>query len=241
MDVARQDHFVTHPNQLLASLPAADFAVLRPHLKTVELVHEVVLFEAGDPVTQVYFPHSGVISLVVELAEGQMIETAMIGRDSIVGASSALDGKVSLNKGIVQIPGATSTLDVGRFRNFAEQSLAFRTTLIRHEQVLFAQAQQSAACNASHTLEARLARWLLRARDLSASNTLLLTQEFLAQMLGVRRTSVSVVANALQSSGLIKYHRGTIEIVDIQGLRKASCECYRTVKRHYDRLLNNSK
>ena len=148
---------------------------------------------------------------------------------------------MSLNKGIVQILGAASTLDVGRLRNFAELSLAVRATLIRHEQVLFAQAQQSAACNASHSLETRLARWLPRARDLAASDTLPLTQEFLAQMLGVRRTSVSVVANALQSSGLMKYRRGTIEIVDIHGLRKASCECYGTVKRHYDRLLNNSK
>lgn len=239
MDVARSE-FGT-PNHLLASLPAADLALLRPHLKTIDLVHEVVLFEAGDPVKRVYFPHTGVISLVVDLADGQMIEAAMIGRDSIVGASSALDGKVSLNKGIVQIPGAASTLDIGHFRRYTEQSATFRTTLIRHEQALFAQAQQSAACNASHPLEARLARWLLRARDLSASDTLLLTQEFLAQMLGVRRTSVSVVSNALQSSGLIKYRRGTIEIVDIHGLRKASCECYRTVKRHYDRLLNNSK
>lgn len=175
MGVAHQDHFIAHPNHLLASLPAADFALLRPHLRTIDLVHEVVLFEAGDPVEQVYFPHSGVISLVVELADGEMIETSMIGHDSIVWASSALDGKVSLNKGIVQISGVASTLNVGRLRNFAEQRLAFHTTLIRLEQVLFAQAQQSAACNASHILEARLARWLLRARDLSASDTLLLT------------------------------------------------------------------
>ena len=127
MDVARRDNSVTHSNHLLASLPATDFALLRPHLKSVDLIHEDVLFEAGDPVKRVYLPHSGVISLVVDLADGQMIEAAMIGRDSIVGGSSALDGKVSLNKGIVQIPGTASTLDVGRLREFAEQSLAFRT------------------------------------------------------------------------------------------------------------------
>ncbi len=122
----------------------------------------------------------------------------------------------------------------------AEQSLPLRTVLLRHEQVLFAQAQQSAACNASHTVDARLARWLLRARDLSGSDQLELTQEFLSQMLGVRRSSVSPVANELQRSGIIRYNRGRIEIIDLKGLQSASCECYGTVKAHYDRLLNHS-
>jgi hypothetical protein len=163
----------------------------------------------------------------------------MIGRDSMLGATAALDGQVSLNKAIVQLPGSGEILDVGRFREVAEQSLALRTTLLRHEQVLFAQAQQSAACNASHTVEARLARWLLRSRDLSGSDTLALTQEFLADMLGVRRSSVSPVAVTLQRAGLIRYSRGHIEILDLEGLQSASCECYETVKAHYDRLLNH--
>jgi CRP-like cAMP-binding protein len=226
------------PNRLLASLPATAFELLRPHLKTIDLVHEAILFETGDPVNRVYFPHSGVISLVVDLAGGEMIEAAMIGRDSIVGASSALVGKVELNKGIVQIAGVASTLDVQRLRKVAEASVAFRTTLIRHEQVLFAQAQQSVACNASHTVEARLARWLLRCRDLAGGETLELTQEFLSQMLGVQRTSVSLVAHTLQKAGLIAYSRGQIKIIDLNGLRDTSCECYATVKGHYDRLLN---
>jgi len=225
-------------NRLLASLPSADFELLRPHLKTIELIHEAVLFQAGDPVNSVYFPHSGVISLVVVLAGGEIIEAAMIGRDSIVGASSALDGKIALNTGIVQIPGAASILDVQRLREVAEASVAFRTTLIRHEQVLFAQAQQSAACNASHTVEARLARWLLRCRDLSGGDTLELTQEFLGQMLGVQRTSVSQVAQTLQQAALITYSRGRIKIIDLKGLNDAACECYAMVKAHYDRLLN---
>jgi CRP-like cAMP-binding protein len=176
----------------------ADFELLRPHLKSAELVHETVLFEAGDKIDRVYFPHSGIISLVVSLASGEAIEAAMIGRDSVYGGSSALDGMVSLNKVIVQLAGEGVSLDVARFREIADKSLDFRTTLIRHEQVLFAQAQQSAACNASHTVEARLSRWLLRSRDLSGSDTLALTQEFLAQMLGVQRSSVSLVANTLQ-------------------------------------------
>jgi CRP-like cAMP-binding protein len=226
-------------NHLLASLRPADFELLRPHLKSVELVHEAVLFETGDRIDRVYFPDSGIISLVVDLAGGQTIEAAMIGRDSMLGGSSALDGMISLNKAIVQLGGAGVTLDVARFREVAEKSADFRTTLIRHEQVLFAQAQQSAACNASHTVDARLSRWLLRSRDLSGSDTLALTQEFLAQMLGVQRSSVSLVANTLQKAGLIGYRRGRIEIVNLEGLQDASCECYGTVKAHYDRLLNS--
>jgi hypothetical protein len=168
-----------------------------------------------------------------------MIEAAMIGRDSLVGGSSALDGKIALNKGIVQIPGVASVLAIDRLRKAAEASVAFRTTLIRHEQVLLVQAQQSAACNASHAVEARLARWLLRSRDLSGDDDILaLTQEFLAQMLGVRRTSVTLVARTLQAAGLIKYRRGKVQITDLEGLRETSCECYGTVKEQYDRLLN---
>jgi hypothetical protein len=175
----------------------------------------------------------------VDLAGGQMIEAAMVGRDSMLGGSSALDGLISLNRAIVQLGGAGVTLDIARFRDVADQSPGFRTTLIRHEQALFAQAQQSAACNASHTVEARLSRWLLRSRDLSGSDKLSLTQEFLGQMLGVQRSSVSLVANTLQHAGLISYSRGRIEIIDLAGLQEASCECYGTVKAHYDRLLNH--
>jgi CRP-like cAMP-binding protein len=138
---------VTSPNHLLASLAPADLELLRPHLKPVELKHEAVLFEAGAKVDRVYFPHSGIISLVVELAGGEAIEAAMIGRDSMLGATSALDGEVSLNKAIIQIAGAAESLYVATFRGVAEQSAALRTVLLRHEQVLFAQAQQTAACN----------------------------------------------------------------------------------------------
>lgn len=198
-----------------------------------------VVVEADAPLARVYFPHSGVISLVVSLAGGEMIEAAMVGRDSIFGASAALDGGVSLNDAIVQLAGAASTLDVAHLRAAAEQSTPFLNLLIRHEQVLFMQAQQSAACIAFHTAEARLSRWLLRMRDLSGNDTLPLTQEFLAQMIGVRRNSVSLVANTLQKAGFIRYRRGHIEITDAEGLTESACECYGTVKTHYDRLLIN--
>jgi CRP-like cAMP-binding protein len=228
-----------HPNNFLASLPAKDFELLRPHLKPFDMVHEDLLFDAGDIIHWVYMPHSGVISLVVGLADGQLIEAAMVGRDSLVGGSAALDGGVALNRGIVQVEGTASILDVKMLLEVADQSADFRATLIRHEQALFAQAQQSAACNASHSVEGRLSRWLLRTRDLAGSDMLGLTQEFLAQMLGVRRTSVSLVANTLQNAGLIHYSRGRIEITNLEGLRATSCECYATVKSHSDRLLGN--
>jgi CRP-like cAMP-binding protein len=148
-------------------------------------MHEAVLFEIGDHVDRVFFPHSGVISLTVELAKGQAVEAAMIGRDSMLGASFALDDDLSLNRAIVHVPGAGESLEIGRFREVAKASVSLRTTLLRHERFLFAQAQQSAACNASHTVEARLLRWLLQTRDLSGSNSLsFVTQKTLAQILG---------------------------------------------------------
>jgi CRP-like cAMP-binding protein len=233
------DQIVPSPNHLLASLPAADFELLRPHLRPVRLVQGVVLVEAGGPLTQVYFPHSGIISLVASLVGGERIDVAMVGRDSIFGASAALDGRISVTNAIVQLPGTASILDVAYLRKASEKNIAFRTTLIRHEELLFAQAQQSAACNAAHSVEARLSRWLLCMRDLSESDTLPLTQEFLAQMIGVQRNSVSIVANMLQQAGVIRYIRGHIEITDLEGLKKTSCECYETVKVHYDRLLKH--
>lgn len=226
------------PNRLLAGLPAADFALLRPHLQTINLVQEAVLVAAGGRLTQAIFPHSGVISLVVSLSAGETVEVAMIGRDSVFGGAAALDGGVSLTDAIVQHAGIASTLDVERLRTVANQSIAFRTRLIRHEQALFAQAQQSAACNASHSAEARLARWLLRMHDLAEVEDLPLTQDFLAQMIGVKRNSVSLVAHILQAAGLIKYSRGHISIVDLDGLRDISCECYAAVNAQHHRLLN---
>jgi CRP-like cAMP-binding protein len=227
------------PNGLLASLPARDFEQIYPHLRTIELVQETVLIESGQPLKQVYFPHSGVISLVVSLSEGKTVEVAMIGRDSVFGGAAALDGKVSLTSAVVQLPGAASSLEVGLLRAAAERSLPFRTALIRHEQALFAQAMQTAACNASHPVEARLSRWLLWIGDLSGSDLLPLTQEFLAQMIGAHRNRVSLVAHTLQKAGMIRYSRGHIEIIDRDGMMETSCECYAAVKDQYDRLLYN--
>ncbi len=212
-------------NRILNSLPQNIFAALEPHLKTESLNFGDVVAETDQLVTCVYFPHRCVISLVVEMDVGDMVETAMVGRDGVVNATSALDGKMALHKAIVQIA-------------VAHEFDPFQSILIRHEQVLLAQAQQSAGCNASHTVESRMCRWLLRIRDLTQSNQMSLTQELLAQMLGVRRTSVTLVAGTLQSSGLIRQRRGTIEILDPGAMESAACECYARVRSHYERLFS---
>ena len=225
-------------NRLLQALPVAEFEALRPYFEFVELAREAVLAEAGAAMTHVYLPHSGAISLVVGLSDGQTVEVAMVGRDGALGAAAALDGGISLTDAIVLLPGKASILEVTKFRAAVDRSTAFRNLLMRHEQALLAQAQQSAACNASHTVEARFSRWLLRARDLSDSETLPLTQELLAQLMGVQRNAVSIVAHALQRAGIIRYSRGHIDIRDPEGLRETSCECYEVVKLQHLRLLN---
>jgi CRP-like cAMP-binding protein len=204
-------------NKLLAVLSAQVFQALQPHLKVQEFEQGAVLAENGRAVTEVYFPYTGIVSLVVELKEGDMVEAAMVGRDGVVNAASALDGKVALNKAIVQARALLAVVPVPIIATVADQHRDLRSLFIRHEQVLLAQSQQSGACNASHMIEARLCRWLLRTRDLLQSDDLKLTQEFLGQMLGVQRTSISIVAVALQKAGLIRYRRGHITILDVDG------------------------
>jgi CRP-like cAMP-binding protein len=212
-------------------------AALVPHLRVVQLPQETVLFEAGDTIKAIYFPHTGIVSIVVDLASGETIETAMIGRDSLVGGSAALDDDIALNRAVVQVAGVASVVDVGTFRGLAQQSHTFHATMARHRQFILAQAQQSAACNAAHTLEARLSRWLLRCRDLLGSDDIHLTQEFLAEMLGARRTSVTLVASALKQAGFIRYRRGHISVIDVEGLRDSACECYKTNEAQGKRLI----
>ena len=164
----------------------------------------------------------------------------MIGCDSLVGGSTAFDDGPALTDATVVVPGTASVLKAEDLRAAADQSSTLRRLLARHEQALLVQAQQSAACNASHSVEARLSRLLLRARDLYDSEGLPLTQEFLAQMIGVRRNAVSIVAHAFQQAGLVSYSRGHIEIREIDGLRKTSCECYAAVRTQCERLLNTA-
>ncbi len=161
----------------------------------------------------------------------------MIGRHSIFGVFSALGDPVALNSAVVLVPGLASTVDIERLRTAADQSATFRSTLMRHGLAMYAQVQQTAGCNASHTVESRLARCLLQTHDLSGGCRLLLTQEAMAQMIGARRNSVSLVASTLQQANFIHYSRGHIDITDIEGLRKTACECYASVRMQYDRLL----
>jgi CRP-like cAMP-binding protein len=226
-------------NKLLTSLAVDDFNLIRPYLRTVELPHEDTLLRTGDVIKHVYFPHDGVISLVLPLSSGDGVEIAMVGRDSALGAFAALGEPVSLSDVMVLIPGTASVVDVEHLRAAIETSSRLRTALIRHQQALFVQAQQSAGCNAAHPVEARLARWLLRARDLSGRDRLNLTQELMAQMIGARRNSVSIVAHTLQQSNLIRYSRGHIEIVDPDALVKSTCECYEAVKVQCERLIGS--
>jgi CRP-like cAMP-binding protein len=224
-------------NAILASLSASDASALRPHLKATHLQQKTVLYEAGDLIDAVYFPITACVSLVVTLATGETTEGAMVGRDGAIGIASALDGKVAMCRAIVQLGGDAMVCDPAAFRGAALQSEGLIAKVMRHEQTLFAQAQQSTACMANHEIDARLCRWLLRARDLSGSDQLPFTQEFLAEMLGVRRTSVTTVARTLQEAGMVKYKRGKIEILDVEGLREGACECYETVKEQYGQLL----
>jgi CRP-like cAMP-binding protein len=224
------------PNLFLRSLPPEDFEKLNPSLRPVELKLESVLVAAGEPLENVYFPSGGFISLVTILAGGETLEVAMIGRDSFFGPMPALNNGLALNDAIVQLAGSAFMMEIEAFRAAARLSPALRDAIIQHEQALFAQALQSAPCCAFHTVEARMARWLLRASDISNSANLTLTQDFLSQMLGTRRSSVSLVANTLHRAGLIRYARGNIEIINREGLMDSACECYGVIKAHYDRL-----
>jgi CRP-like cAMP-binding protein len=216
-------------NKLLASLPRDHFDRLLPHLSTVSLQQGIVLFEAGDEVDQVYFPHYGMLSLLAVLRDGKAIETATVGREGVVGAMAGLGLYKSLVRVVVQMPVAVSRIAAPHFRTAAAASDPVRNLCIRYNEVLLSQARVTAACNALHAIEARFCRWLLQSGDRAASDTISLTQEFLAEMLGVRRTSVTEVASKVQSTGAIAYSRGVIKILDRPALMRMSCECYETL------------
>jgi CRP-like cAMP-binding protein len=224
-------------NGFLSALSAEDFELIRPHLRGVDLVQDSVLVATGETLKRAYLPHRGIISLVVDLARGEHLQIAMVGRHSIFGAFSALGDAVALNSAVVLVPGAASAIDLDRLREAADHSVTFRSAMLRHGLAVYAQIQQTAGCNAAHTVESRLARCLLQIHDLSGGCKLVPTQEAMAQMIGARRNSVSLVASMLQQANFIHYSRGHIEIKNIEGLSKTACECYASVKAQYDRLL----
>ena len=222
-------------NEVLLSLPANELAELGTYLRRMVLSRDLVLHETGDLIDKVYFPEGGAISLAVSLSTGESIESALVGADGAIGGFAAIQGWPTLNKAVVQIEAPALVISVEQLRRICAQGSRLATLLALHNQFLYAQAQQSAACHATHHLEARLCRWLLRADDL-CGRSFALTQEALAAFLGVRRTSVSLTAQALQDSGVIRYRRGIIELLDVEGLRKCACECHAAIRAQRDRL-----
>lgn len=223
----------THPNVLLARLSDQDFSAVEPHLSVSQMERGQTLVETHEKIHWVMFPHGGILSLVVELPGGGAIETGVVGRDGCFGAGPALNDQISLNRVTVQVPGAASTIDIKKLRDLALELPGLRKALVGYELFILAQAQQTAACNAVHQIRERTCKWLARMQAL-AGDDLPLTQEFLAQMMGVRRTSVSAIAQDLQRSGLIEYHRGKIRIKDRDSIRGASCECLQDLAEHYN-------
>lgn len=219
-------------NKLLASLPRSQLNLLVPHLSTISLTQSTVMFEVGDEVDQVYFPHNGMFSLLAVMRDGKAIETATVGREGVVGAMAGMGLYKSPVRVMVQLPLTTSKIASSRFRKVVASSEAVRDLGIHYNEVLLTQARVTAACNALHPVEARFCRWLLQSADRAASDTVTLTQELLAEMLGVRRTSVTEVAGKMQNEGVITYSRGVIRILDRAGLKRLSCECYRTLIDH---------
>lgn len=222
-------------NLILSLLSKAGIRALAP--KVVKLRKGDLLYEDGSAVEKVYFPRGSVISLLAPLSTGQAIEAAMVGRDGIIGASAALNGTISVGRAIVQISGLASVCSSDELKAAAMKSAELLSVLLKHEQAVYAQAQQFVACNTTHQIEPRLARWLLRARDLSQSDDLSFTQESLAEMLGVQRSSVSPVAQNMQGAGIIEYSRANIRIMDSERLHAVACECYDMVNQRYNTLL----
>jgi CRP-like cAMP-binding protein len=216
-------------NKLLAALPRDHFDLLVPNLTAVPLQQGEVLAEPGDEFDHVYFPQSGMLSLLAVLRDGKAIETATVGREGVVGAMAGLGLYKSLVRVVAQLPIMVSKIPASQFRKAAAQSEAVRNMCIQYNEVLLSQARITAACNALHVVEARFCRWLLQTADRAESNTVALTHEFLSEMLGVRRTSVTEVASKMQAAGIINYTRGQITIVKRSALETMSCECYQTL------------
>ena len=224
-------------NRLLAALPPADYGLVGPYLTHMELERGRLLYDPGDPVDMIYFPHDGVISLMTLMANGAAIESATIGREGALGLMAAVSPRQALSRAIVQTPCRTARISAAQLHGAWEKSPAIRRFVDNHTEALFGHVTQSVACNALHSVEARFCRWLLTCHDRISTNTVALTQEFLADMLGVQRTTVTAVARALQERGYIRYRRGVVDIIDRDGLEALTCECYGVVRRTYERLL----
>jgi CRP-like cAMP-binding protein len=225
-------------NHLLAMLPADEYGRLRPMLEPVTIPLGKALSEPGARMQHVYFPTTAIVSLLSIMADGASTEIAVVGSEGIVGISLFMGGETTPSRAVVQSAG-----DAYRLRGQALKDEFYRAgpmhyLLLRYTQALLTQMAQTAVCNRHHSLDQQLCRWLLLSLDRLPSNELIMTQELIANMLGVRREGVTEAAGKLQRAGLIRYHRGHISVIDRPGLEVRSCECYAVVKREYDRLLS---
>ncbi|MGH6838183.1 MAG: Crp/Fnr family transcriptional regulator [Methylocella sp.] len=225
------------PNRLLSAFEPASRARIEPHIEPVTLTLGHTVCKAGGQLEHAYFPMGAVLSLLTSLENGTAIETANIGNEGAFGLFAAMYSRTSFNKCLVQLEGPLIRVPIEVLQGEFERSEHMRNLLVSYSETLLAQVQQTAACNARHTIEQRLCRWLLMMHDRAGRDNLAYTHEFLAQMLGADRKSVTVAAQAMQAAGLIGYRRGTIQITDRPGLQKAVCECYAMVQARFDAFL----
>ncbi|MEA5504356.1 Crp/Fnr family transcriptional regulator [Halotia wernerae UHCC 0503] len=224
-------------NKLLAALPTSEYERLAPHLKLVSLSIQQIIYEPGEPITQVYFPYQSVISIVNSMEDGSTVEVGIVSSEGMVGIPVILGGNTTTTRAIVQIPDSAMQIDAEIVKTEFNRGGALQSLLLCYVQAAYTELAQGAACNRLHTLEERLARWLLTVTDRLESENFPLTQEFIAQMLGVRRSGVTVAASTLSRAGMIRYNRGHISILNREALEATSCECYRVIQNEFARLV----
>jgi CRP-like cAMP-binding protein len=225
-------------NRLLAAVPDRDFELIAPHLEIVALPRGRVLFEPGDDVVVTHFPcPKTMVSLLIVTRDGREVEAATIGREGAVGGIVSAGNKPAFGRAVVQVPGSAFAIPTATLETLKAGSPRFADLFARYADALLAQLMQSVACNALHSVEERCARWLLSTHDRAGDQIIHLTQESLAEMLGVQRTTVNGTVQVLEERGLLRRHRGRVEIVDRRGLERAACECYATVEAHFERIL----
>ncbi|MCP3023036.1 Crp/Fnr family transcriptional regulator [Cupriavidus basilensis] len=224
-------------NHLLAVLPEEEWARLAPQLVLVDLPLGQVIYESGDRLNHVYFPTTSIISLLYVMENGTSAEIAIVGNEGMVGIALFMGGETTPSRAIVQSAGTAYRLDSATVKAEFNRAGPMQRLLLRYTQALITQMAQTAVCNRHHSIEQQLCRWLLLSMDRLPTNKLKMTQELIANMLGVRRSGVTEAALKLQNAGLIRYHHGHIEVLDRPGLEQRVCECYAVVKRECDRLL----
>ena len=220
-------------NRLLGALPKREYQRLLPALEEVSLPFEEVLYEAGDPILDVYFPTSGIVSLLAAVGRRASLEVGLVGREGMVGVPVFMGVKISRNRAVVQGVGDAMRMKATAFRNECDNGSSLPRLLRRYSHSLLTQISQAAFCNRFHAIDARLARWLLMTSDRMGAPEFALTQEFLSNMLGVRREGVNKAANTLQKQDLIKYSRGTVTILNRTALKAVACECYAIIREEY--------